>query len=211
MSATGGARHRAEPRRSALPVAWPVVALSALVALDAIAAGRDWPIPVIGLLDEPAHLITAWLVLTAAPWLSDRVPTGWVLAGAVAIDLDHIPLYLFGGPTATPGGRPVTHALLTVAALALLGAASRRWRRPLLALALGVLLHLARDVAIGPGVPLLWPLADTGVRIPWGAYAAALVVVTALAVRRRARDHRVAPPPTRRSPVAESPDHGAHG
>ena len=61
----------------------------------------------------------------------------------MAIDLDHIPLYLGVG---NPGQRPVTHSLTTVLA----GAAT------------GLLIHFARDIAEGPpGVRMLWPLQDT--------------------------------------------------
>ena len=58
------------------------------------------------------------------------------LIASVAIDLDHIPLYLgFGNPYQ----RPVTHSLAT-----------------------GLLIHSARDIAEGPpGVRMLWPLQNT--------------------------------------------------
>jgi inner membrane protein len=165
-----------------------------VVGLDGILAARSWPIPVVGLLDEPAHLLTAWLVLIAVA----RTRTHcwpWVLLGAVAIDVDHIPLYLWGGPVAgVGGGRPVTHSLVTVLALLAAAVAVRRARSVLGAVAIGVLLHLLRDVATGPGVPLWWPALPGGVLLPYEGYVVVLVVLAAVATARRIRGRRgVAP------------------
>lgn len=162
-----------------------VAALLGIAGLDALLA-RPLPRTVIAVLDEPAHLLTAALLLAAA-----GVPAGlarWALVGAVAIDVDHIPLYLWGGPVAAPGGRPVTHSLATVAVLLLLGALLRgRGRTAALGLGLGVVLHLLRDTVSAPGVPLFWPLAPVGVRLPYLLYAALLVAAAAVAGARRPR------------------------
>jgi inner membrane protein len=178
--------------------AWPALALLAVLALDAVKAARAWPIPVVGVLDEPAHLLTAWLLLAAVPPLAARLPFRWVLVGAVAVDLDHLPLYAFGGPVAEPDGRPVTHSALAV--LLLLAAARLRPRHTdlLLGLATGLVLHLVRDVAGGPGIPLLWPLADAGLRLPYAVYATVLVVAAGVATVRSspARGNRGDPPRT---------------
>src|SRR4051812_25317841 len=104
-----------------------VLAVLCIVGLDRIAAARSWPIPVAGLLDEPAHLLTAWLVLIAVTGARTR-SWPWVLLGVVAIDVDHIPLYLWGGPVADGGGRPVTHSLLTVLVLLAVAIAIPRGR-----------------------------------------------------------------------------------
>jgi inner membrane protein len=96
------------------------------------------------------------------------------------IDLDHVPFYLWGALLADPNGRPVTHSLATVVVLLALSAV-RRLRVPALGLALGVLLHLARDLATGPGVPLLWPLVDRSVLLPYAGYAVALTVIAVIA------------------------------
>lgn len=164
------------PRPLAGPVA-PVVALAVIIALDLIAATRPWPVPIKGLLDEPAHLLTAWLALCVIPQ-SGRMAWPWVLLGAVAIDLDHTPLYVWGGSMAEAGGRPVSHSLITPLALLALAAAVRRWRTALGGLAVGVLLHFVRDLVTGPGLPLLWPLPLDRVLLPYWTY---LLVVTALA------------------------------
>lgn len=120
-----------------------------------------------------------------------RVPAGRlpvVLAAAVLVDLDHVPLYAGVPGVAAAGGRPLTHGLLTVAVLLLLGRRlpAARWA------ALGVCLHLLRDLATGPGVPLLWPL-DLVVRVPWAAYA---VVLVALALRAALTPRAGSPAPT---------------
>jgi inner membrane protein len=38
-----------------------VAAVVTILVLDAVASARQWPLVVQGLLDEPAHLLTAWL------------------------------------------------------------------------------------------------------------------------------------------------------
>ena len=140
-------------------------------------------------LDEPAHLLTAWLVLAAVTARPAGLPVlPWILAGAVLLDLDHVPLYLGLDVAASPGGRPVTHSLLTVAVLLAAAAAVRRARLPLAGFALGVATQLLRDLATGPGVPLLWPVLDGSVRVPYQPYAVVLVALAAVATARRLSD-----------------------
>jgi inner membrane protein len=158
-----------------------VLAVLCIVGLDRIAAARSWPIPVIGLLDEPAHLLTAWLVLNAVTRARTR-SWPWVLLGVVAIDVDHVPLYLLGGPIAVGGGRPVTHSLITVLVLLVVAVAVRRARAATGGLAAGVLLHLLRDVATGPGVPVWWPVQPDSVLLPYRLYLFVLVALAAAAV-----------------------------
>jgi inner membrane protein len=175
----------------------PVLALAAVCLLDAVHFARHWPVPVVGLLDEPAHVLTTWLCLTAVayrlrPTWSRVLP--WALVASVVIDLDHLPVYLWSAPIALPGSRPVTHSLAAVAVLLAVAAATRRRvRTAALGLAVGVTLHLVRDVATGPGIPLLWPVDPSDVQLPYGLYLAALVVAAAVAVDR-----------ARRSPVSAS-------
>lgn len=124
----------------------------------------------IGLADEPAHLATAVLVLLNLPPRPRREVIAF-LAGAVAIDVDHVPLALAPTHPAAGDPRPPTHTLLVPAALAIAGQPSA---------ALGVCAHYLRDVASEAGVPALAPLSDRVVRVPYPAYAAA---ITALAIR----------------------------
>jgi inner membrane protein len=178
----------------------PAVALCGVGFLDLVGSFGDWPVPVEGVRDAVAHLLTAWLFLAALPAVVPRFAV-WVLVGAVVIDLDHIPLYVWHVGAVTQNGRPVSHSLVTILVLLALAGLDRRLRTPLLGLALGVALHFVRDVATGPGLPSAWPLSAANVRVPYPVYVAA---VTGLAVaatwpRRRlvsSADERQAGPPT---------------
>jgi inner membrane protein len=118
---------------------------------------------VAGLFDEPAHMATAMLL--REHW------TPAYLAGSLLPDLDHIPLALRLVHPDPGDPRPLTHNLLTVAPVA---AGSRD-------AAVGMAAHFVRDLAVGTGVPLLWPLTRRPVRVPYAAYA---VVVLATAYSR---------------------------
>ena len=167
----------------------PAIAVLCIGVLDLVATAGDWPLVVRGALDEPAHLLTAWLVLNCIPPARGRI-WPWALLGAVLIDLDHVPLLLWGGPVTDFGGRPVTHSLATVAVLTAVALAVPRVRVGAGGLAVGVLLHLLRDLASSPGVPLLWPLRPENVLLPYWIYAvlvvaAAVVPLAVLAPARR--------------------------
>ncbi len=126
----------------------------------------------IGLADEPAHLATAPLVLLNLRPLPRRDVLAF-LVGAVAIDADHIPLAL--APTHPEAGdpRPPTHTLLIPAALAVTGQR---------AAALGVCAHYLRDLASDDGIPAVAPIGDRSLRVPYPAYAAAMVGLTVRAL-----------------------------
>ena len=143
---------------------WAVPVLLAGVALAFDAADRRVPFSVLatGALDEAAHLATGALGLLALSCFIDA-PRRFYVAGliaSVAIDLDHIPLYLGLG---NPEQRPVTHSLATVVVVVVAGGGlSRRHRAVLAGAAAGLLIHFARDIAEGPpGVRMLWPLSNT--------------------------------------------------
>ena len=143
---------------------WGYPLLLAGLALGFDAADRSVPFSVLetGLLDEPAHLATGALGLLALFCFID-VPRRFYVAGmiaSVAIDLDHIPLYL--GLLGNEGQRPVTHSLATVVVVAGTAVVWRRHRAVLAGVVAGLLIHFARDIAEGPpGVRMLWPLQDT--------------------------------------------------
>jgi hypothetical protein len=147
-----------------------------------------------GLIDEPAHLATcALLLLVLAALSSWRLPLAFVVAallGSVAIDLDHLPGYL-GWTGLTDGSpRPYSHGLLPVFAFLALGfLVPRRYKAVMLGLAFGLSTHLLRDLATGPGVPLLWPVSDGIAQVPYVVFAA-LLVLAALAVPALARSRR---------------------
>lgn len=178
--AVGGlARNVGDLARNRAVVAAPSF-LVVIVALDLVQSSRNWPIPVVGLLDESAHVLTVALVLLALPTRFWQHYGGWVLLGSVALDIDHLPLFLGDPGFAVDGGRPPTHSLVTVLVLLLGASAVPKLRCALGGLSLGAGLHLLRDVATGPGVPLLWPLARDAAAVPYFAYLTLLGLLTVL-------------------------------
>ena len=148
-----------------------------------------------GLLDWPAHLATALVILGALIRVRRSVPDqrfGWtMLACSVLIDLDHLPAE-FGSQVLTNGTpRPYTHALWTVIVLALAWAVARffviRSGRPrpatvelvLAGAATGVAAHFVRDIATAP-MSFWWPLTDMAVQVPYWWYVLALAVIISI-------------------------------
>ena len=132
--------------------------------------------------------------MAAAGWplrLRHRKLTVAALIASMAIDIDHLPLYA-GVHGVSQGGRPFTHSLATVVAFAFAGLLLSRGRPVLLGISVGVALHLFRDLASGPGIPMWWPVTFDGVHSPYRLYAAPLVLL-AIAAPTRARRHRTGP------------------
>jgi inner membrane protein len=173
-------------QRPSVVSACSLVALAVVALLDTVMSLRRWAVPVVGALDEPAHLMTAGLLIAAFLPCRARAAVPWMLAGSVLVDLDHIPFYLWNALAIDGAGRPVTHSLALVLLLAVLGAASAgRLRRALLGLAAGVVMHLFRDLGTGPGVPLWWPLEWGSEQIPYVVYLGLLTGVTVVALARQ--------------------------
>lgn len=169
-------------RRSHWATAAPACAVGMVVLLDWVISSDSWSIPVLGILDEAGHLLTAAVILAALPIPSGSRLLVWALFGAVAIDVDHIPLYTFA-PEFSVGGRPPTHSLLT--ALVLLAAAAvPAVRMPCLGLSIGVCLHFVRDLSTGPGIPIYWPVFDGAAGLPYKVYIVILGATAAIATRR---------------------------
>ena len=162
---------------------WLVPLLLAGVALAFDAADRRVPFSVLasGPLDETAHLATGALGLLALACFVDA-PRRFYVAGliaSVAIDLDHIPLYL--GLLGNQDQRPVTHSLTTVLVISLAAAVSSRHRAVLAGCVAGLLIHFARDIAEGPpGVRLLWPIRDTAWTASFWWFLAMIISFTAV-------------------------------
>jgi hypothetical protein len=172
------------------------------VLLALYAFGTDWltgwhgmNFAMRGLLDWPAHLATALVILGALIRVRGKLPDqrfGWtMLACSVLIDLDHLPAE-FGSQVLTNGTpRPYTHALWTVIVLALAWAVVRfsmtRSGRPrpatveliLAGAASGVAAHFVRDIATAP-MSFWWPVTDMALQVPYWWYVLALAVIIAI-------------------------------
>ena len=131
-------------------LAYPILLAGVALGSDAAYRRIQFGLLSAGLLDEIAHLATAALGLLVLACFIE-VPRRFYVAAliaSVAIDLDHIPLYL--GLLRNQGQRPVTHSLATVVVFAGAAVASRRHRAVLAGVATGLVLHFARDIAEGP-------------------------------------------------------------
>jgi inner membrane protein len=155
--------------------------LATVLAADWVILRRSPRWIVSGLFDEPAHLATGGLVLLNLPPRSGAWSAGF-LAGSVLPDIDHVPLALQEEHPALTDPRPVTHCLAAVVPL-LAGARLTR-SEALVGAAAGSLTHLARDLAVGTGAPLLQPLSARVFRLPYPLYAATLGVLALRAIRR---------------------------
>jgi inner membrane protein len=150
------------------------------MAADFLLDRLEVPWLVGGLIDEPAHLATAVLVKAN---LRPGGPT-WTAGfttGAVAPDLDHVPLIPRRHKIRDDDPRPAAHTLLTPAATAAAAFFTRAPARELLlGLAAGTCAHFVRDVATGTGLAPLQPLRRRRVRLPRRGYE---VMMGLLAVR----------------------------
>jgi inner membrane protein len=141
--------------------------LATIALADGVIRRRKPRWILIGFLDHPAHAATAGLMLlNAAPRSRD-----WTLgfmAGSLLPDVDHIPLALRPEHPNGDDPRPLSHCLAAVAPLAMAGLATGSER--LRGAAAGCLAHFVRDLATGPGAPLLWPLTSRELRVPYPLY-----------------------------------------
>jgi LexA-binding, inner membrane-associated putative hydrolase len=148
-----------------------------------------------GLLDWPAHLATALVILGALVRVRRRPPEqqfGWtMLACSVVIDIDHLPAE-FGSYVLTNGTpRPYTHAFWVVIVLTIAWATARfstiRLGRPrpatveliLAGAAWGVAAHFVRDIATAP-MSFWWPVTKAAVEAPYWSYVLALAIIIAV-------------------------------
>jgi inner membrane protein len=158
--------------------AGPLLLAAAALASDAVERGIPFGVWTTGPVDEVAHLSTAVLGLLVLARFIDAPRRFYVAAliASVAIDVDHIPLYL--GLLGDQGQRPVTHSLSTVAVFIAAAAASRRYRAVLAGAGTGLVLHFARDIAEGyPGVRIFWPLQDSSWMVAGDRWFLGMIVV----------------------------------
>ena len=124
----------------------------------------------IGVFDHPAHVATAALVALNAPGRPARW-TAAFMVGSLLPDLDHVPLVLRERHPTADDPRPVSHCLLAVAPVAALAGLTQSER--LHGAASGMVAHYVRDLGVGSGVPLLWPVTNRSLRVPYAVYATA--------------------------------------
>ena len=188
-----------------LPLLAVAVVAAILVVDHVVLPNGHLPRVIQGLEDEPAHALTALVLLAALnpAWLKRfSIAVG---SAAILIDADHLPKE-FGYDILTRGTtRPYSHSFATVAMVLLvtllLPAASRGIG---LAVALGLLAHFLRDVATN-ALPLLWPLTREDFRIPYLSYALILVAAAGIIVLRSRSDAaRAAPGPARAAAPASN-------
>lgn len=160
--------------------AGPLLLAALALAFDAVDRSMPFGVWTTGPVDEVAHLCTAALGLLVLARFIDAPRRFYIgaLIASVAIDVDHIPLYL--GLLGDQGQRPVTHSLSTVVVFVAAAVASRGHRAVLAGAATGLVLHFARDIAEGyPGVRLLWPLQHTSWMVGYWWFLGMIVVFTA--------------------------------
>lgn len=165
------------------------------VATDRLTGWNGMGFAMRGLLDEPAHLATAIVILGALIRIRRAIPDhrfGWtMLTCSVLIDIDHLPAE-FGSDVLTSGTpRPYTHALWTVIVLTLAWAIAQffvmRSGRPhpatiellLAGAASGVAAHFVRDITTAP-MSFWWPISDIAVQVPYWWYVLALAIIMAI-------------------------------
>ena len=158
--------------------------LAVVAAADLVLSRRRPRWILVGVLDEPAHLATAGVILANLRPSSAEWAAGFI-AGAALPDVDHVPLALSRVHPDVDDPRPVTHCLLAVTPLfaaAHLHPPGPR-RDALAGAAAGTLAHFSRDLAVGTGVALLQPLTGHSFKLPYPLYLGALAALAARAAR----------------------------
>ena len=152
-----------------------------ILGIDHWLLGGSHALLMTGIADETAHLSTMVILVLAVSTLRNAGFIVGCLVGSVAIDLDHIPLFLGSNLLTEQTNRPFTHGVLTIAIVLAVSAVARgTWRSVGLGVAVGLAAHFLRDMATSTaGVPLLWPASTTGFMLPYPLYAAALVCALA--------------------------------
>ena len=140
----------------------PPLAVGLILLVDRRIWTDDIPLPIKAAADESAHIATTLCLLSPIRPKRPRDFFAGAMVGSVALDVDHVPLYVrYEKPYARPG----SHSLVTVAVVAGLTARSTGRRRAFLrGVSFGLASHLFRDLWTG-GAPLFWPLSGRRVMI----------------------------------------------
>jgi hypothetical protein len=142
-----------------------------------------------GFADWTAHIGTSLLILNLLPqrWRRPILPSALVFS--VIIDADHIPQRFFHSYVITQGTpRPYTHSWVTPAVALALALLWPRGRAFLIGAAVGVCLHLFRDLAEEPGsgVSLFWPFTKHVYHLGHAHYLQIMAVIFGLNLLRLA-------------------------
>ena len=139
----------------------------------------------VGGLDEIAHLATGILAITGLARQRPPRFAGSLLLASVAIDLDHIPLWMGIKRLNRGTPRPYPHSLLTLLVVAMLGILWRGQRLAVLGAFVGIALHFWRDLSgPGGGVALLWPVTRRSFSVGYPWYAITIAILVILTIRR---------------------------
>lgn len=158
--------------RSLAYLAATAVCLAGILAIRRLEP-TDGSLALHGVYDEVGHLLTALAAAIGVRALRLPVPWWSILAGALVLDLGHVP-GIFGYLNALEGSsRNGSHSLSVVALLACLGFLDRRHAHIWLGVAIGATSHLWRDMGTGT-VALLWPIRDTVYGTLFSRYIAVL-------------------------------------
>ncbi len=161
------------------------------------------------LIDEPCAVATTLVILGAITRFRGTPPDpkfGWsMLAWAVLIDIDHLPLE-FGSSVLTAGTpRPYFHALWVPVILIVAAVGVGYWLQRaktsaaaiavsiLAGMAWGISSHFFRDVATAP-ISLWWPVTKAAVQVPYWWYVLALLVIVAIPPVRQGKSAVDGPP-----------------
>lgn len=123
-----------------------------------------------GLADEIAHALTGYLLVSLLIILGVPLSLPAAVLGSVIIDLDHIPEVLGWIPPPDETTRFITHSMATVAMVAAIGLFDRKRRSVWFSVAVGITLHLIRDMATGT-VRFWWPISPDVHHVDYSLYA----------------------------------------
>ena len=172
-----------------------LILIAAIVTVDGTIPWHGMSFVPRALVDEPCAVATDLVILGAITRFRGGPPepvfVASMLAWAVLIDIDHLPLE-FGSTVLTEGTpRPYFHALWVPVFLIVATLVGRFWSRRvkvpasaavvsvLAGMACGISAHFLRDVATAP-MSLWWPVADTPVQVPYWSYLLELLIIVAI-------------------------------
>ena len=148
-----------------------------IAVLDVFLRGTQ-ELAIHGLADEIAHALTGYLLVCLLMILGVPLSFPAALLGSIIIDLDHIPEVLGWLPSPDETTRFVTHSMATVVVVAAIGFLDRKRRLAWFSLAVGIVVHLVRDMATGT-VRFWWPISTDVYQVDYYIYAFVLGIAGA--------------------------------